>query len=423
MARVIGKLTALGVTQAKKRGYYSDGGGLFLQVGATGSKSWVFRFREAGRLHEMGLGPTHTVTLAEARQKALESRKLRLEGHDPIAERRTRRTVAKLEAAKAITFRECADAYIAAHKAGWRNAKHAAQWSSTLATYAHSKIGDLPVQAIDVGLVMAVVEPIWSAKPETASRLRGRIESVLDWASARGYRTGDNPARWRGHLDNLLPPRSKVKTVEHHPALPYRQIADFMAEIRQVDGVAARALEFTILTAARTAEVTGAKWDEFSIADAIWTVPAERMKAGREHRVPLSKSALAVLEKMEQIRLSDFVFPGGKPTRPISNMAMLMLLRRLNRRDLTIHGFRSTFRDWAAEHTNFPAEVAEMALAHSVSNQVEAAYRRGDLFDKRRQLAEDWAAFCQATSESAKIGVSKTAPKIGIAKTAAERET
>jgi integrase len=313
MARVIGKLTALGVTQAKKRGYYSDGGGLFLQVGATGAKSWVFRFRQAGRLHEMGLGPTHTVTLAEARQKALESRKLRLEGHDPIAERRTRRTVAKLEAAKAITFRECADAYIAAHKAGWRNAKHAAQWSSTLATYAHSKIGDLPVQAIDVGLVMAVVEPIWSAKPETASRLRGRIESVLDWASARGYRTGDNPARWRGHLDNLLPPRSKVKTVEHHPALPYRQIADFMAEIRQVDGVAARALEFTILTAARTAEVTEAQWDEFRIADAIWTVPAERMKAGREHRVPLSKSALAVLEKMEQIRLSDFVFPGGKP--------------------------------------------------------------------------------------------------------------
>jgi integrase len=394
MARVIGKLTALGVTQAKKRGYYSDGGGLFLQVGATGAKSWVFRFRQAGRLHEMGLGPTHTVTLAEARQKALESRKLRLEGHDPIAERRTRRTVAKLEAAKAITFRECADAYIAAHKAGWRNAKHAAQWSSTLATYAHAKIGDLPVQAIDVGLVMAVVEPIWSAKPETASRLRGRIESVLDWASARGYRAGDNPARWRGHLDNLLPPRSKVKTVEHHPALPYREIADFVADLRQVAGVATRALEFTILTAARTGEVIGAKWDEFALADAIWTVPAERMKAGREHRVPLSEPALALIELMGQMRLSDFVFPGGKSNRPISNMSMLMLLRRLNRRDLTIHGFRSSFRDWVAEQTNYPSEVAEMALAHSVSSQVEAAYRRGDLFDKRRQLAEDWATFC-----------------------------
>lgn len=394
MARAIGKLTALGVTQAEKRGYYSDGGGLFLQVSASGSKSWVFRFREASRLHEMGLGPTHTVALAEARQKALECRKLRLEGHDPIAERRAKRTAARLEAAKGITFRECADAYIAAHKAGWRNAKHAAQWPSTLATYAHPKIGDLPVQAIDVGLVMSVVEPIWSIKPETASRLRGRIESVLDWASARGYRTGDNPARWRGHLDNLLPPRSKVKTVEHHPALPYREMADFMAEIRKVDGVAARALEFTILTAARTAEVTRARWEEFSIAEKLWIVPGERMKAGREHRVPLSSAALGLLYKMAAVRNSDFVFTGGKDNQPISNMAMLMLLRRLGRSHLTVHGFRSSFRDWTAEQTSVPAEVAEMALAHAVSNQVEAAYRRGDLFDKRRQLAEAWATFC-----------------------------
>ncbi|MGE5272006.1 MAG: tyrosine-type recombinase/integrase [Thiohalocapsa sp.] len=398
MARTIGKLTALGVTQAKKRGYYSDGGGLFLQVSASGSKSWVFRFREAGRLHEMGLGPTHTVTLAEARQKALDCRKLRLEGHDPIAERRAKRMAARLEAAKGITFQECASAYIAAHKAGWRNAKHAAQWPFTLATYAYPKIGVLPVQAVDVGLVLAVVEPIWSAKPETASRLRGRIESVLDWASARGYRTGENPARWRGHLDNLLPPRSKVKTVEHHAALPYREVADFMAEIRQVDGVAARALEFTILTAARTGEVIGANWDEFDLAEAIWLVPAERMKAGKEHRVPLSAAAIGVLKRLGKIRQSDFVFPGGKPTQPISNMAMLMLLRRLGCSHLTVHGFRSSFRDWAAEQTSFPAEVAEMALAHSVSNQVEAAYRRGDLFDKRRQLAEDWAAFCHGNN-------------------------
>jgi integrase len=362
MARAIGKLTALSVTQAKKRGYYSDGGGLFLQVSASGSKSWVFRFREAGRLHEMGLGPTHTVNLAEARQKALECRKLRLEGHDPIQVRQKQRVAVTLEAAKAMTFRECADAYIGAHRAGWRNAKHAAQWTSTLATYAHPKIGNLSVQAIDVALVMAVVEPIWSTKPETASRLRGRVESVLDWASARGYRTGDNPARWRGHLDNLLPPRSKVKTVEHHSALPYREIAELMVEISQLDGVAARALEFTILTAARTGEVVGATWAEFVLADAIWVVPAERMKAAKEHRVPLSKPALAIVERMGHMRLSDFVFPGGRPTRPISNMAMLMLLRRLKRHDLTIHGFRSSFRDWVAEETNYPTEVAEMAL-------------------------------------------------------------
>lgn len=394
--RVIGKLTALSVSRAKGRGHYSDGGGLFLQVSASGSKSWVFRFREQGRLREMGLGPTHTISLAEARQKALECRKLRLEGQDPIAERNAKRKAGRLSAANAMTFRQCAEAYIAAHAAGWRNAKHAAQWSATLAAYVYPTFGELPVQDVDVGFVTRVLEPIWSTKPETASRVRGRVENVLDWATARGHRIGENPARWRGYLENLLPRRSKVKTVAHHPALPYQHIADFMAEIRQVDGVAVRALEFTILTAARTGEVIGSKWDEVSIADAIWTVPAERMKAGKEHRVPLSTAAVAVLEQLGKIRQSDFVFPGGKSTQPISNMAMLMLLRRLGRSHLTVHGFRSSFRDWAAEQTSFPAEVAEMALAHSVSNQVEAAYRRGDLFDKRRQLAEDWAAYCHA---------------------------
>lgn len=394
MARVIGKLTALGVNQAKKRGYYSDGGGLFLQVGASGSKSWVFRFRAAGRLREMGLGPSHTVTLAEARQKALECRKLRLDGRDPIQVRRTERVAANLEASKAITFRQCADAYIRAQKAGWRNAKHAAQWSSTLATYVYPKLGELPAQAIDVGLVMTVLEPIWAAKPETASRLRGRIESVLDWASAHGYRDGENPARWRGHLENLLPRRLKIKTVAHHPALPYRDIAEFMAKIHKVDGIAARALEFTILTAARTGEAIGARWDEFALADAVWVIPASRMKAAKEHRVPLSGPALTIVENMRQTGDSEYVFPGTAGTRPISNMAMLMLLRRLNRPDLTVHGFRSTFRDWAAEQTNYPAEVAEMALAHTLGNQVEAAYRRGDLFDKRRQLAEEWGTYC-----------------------------
>jgi integrase len=397
-ARVIGKLTALSVSQAKRRGYYGDGGGLFLQVSFSGSKSWVFRFRDGGRLREMGLGPTHTITLAEARQRALECRRLRLDGGDPIELRHAKRLAAKLDAAKVMTFRQCAEAYIDAHKAGWRNAKHAAQWLATLTAYVYPVFGALPVQAVDVALVMKVLEPIWSVKPETASRVRGRIESVLDWATARGYRTGENPARWRGHLENLLPKRSMVRRVEHHAALPYPEIGAFMGELRQQEGIAARALEFAILTAARTGEVIGARWSEFSIPHELWTVPAARMKAGKEHRVPLSGTALALIEKMAEIRQSDFVFPGGKAGRPISNMAMLMLLRRQGRHDLTAHGFRSTFRDWAAEQTNFPSEVAEMALAHSVSNQVEAAYRRGDLFQKRRELSEAWATFCTANT-------------------------
>jgi integrase len=403
VARTIGKLTALAITQAKRRGYYGDGGGLFLQVSASATKSWVFRFKEGGRLREMGLGPTHTVSLAEARQKALECRKARLEGLDPIQARRGKRIQAKLDVAKAMTFAACAERYIASHKAGWRNPKHAAQWPATLGTYVYPVFGSLPVQAVDVGLVMKAIEPIWTAKPETASRVRGRIESVLDWATARGYRQGENPARWRGHLENLLPKKSKVRRVEHHSALPYAEIAAFTAELRQQEGVAARALEFAILTAARTGEVIGAKWDEIDLGEPLWAVPAERMKAGKEHRVPLSDAAIAILEGMRKIRQGDHIFPGGKAGRPISNMAMLMLLRRMGRGDLTAHGFRSSFRDWAAERTTFPAEVAEMALAHAVSDKVEAAYRRGDLFQKRRQLSDAWAKFCAAAPAAGQV--------------------
>jgi len=399
MARTIGKLTALAVTQAKRRGYYGDGGGLFLQVSASEAKSWVFRFKEAGKLHEMGLGATHTVSLAEARQKALECRKERLDGLDPIEIRRGKRIQAKLDAAKAMTFAACAERYIASHKAGWRNPKHAAQWPATLGTYVYPVFGSLPVQAVDVGLVMKVIEPIWAIKPETASRVRGRIESVLDWATARGYRQGENPARWRGHLENLLPKKTKVRRVEHHAALPYVEIGVFMIELRQQEGVAARALEFAILTAARTGEVIGAKWDEIDLDERLWAVPAERMKAGKEHRVPLSDAALTILEDLGKIRHGGFVFPGGRAGRPISNMAMMMTLRRMGRGELTVHGFRSSFRDWAAERTGFPAEVAEMALAHTVSDKVEAAYRRGDLFQKRRELAEAWAKFCAAAGK------------------------
>jgi integrase len=263
--------------------------------------------------------------------------------------------------------------------------------------------GSLPVQAIDVGLVMKVLEPIWSTKPETAGRVRGRIESVLDWASARGYRQGENPARWRGHIENLLPKKGMVRRVEHHAALPYTEIGTFIAELRKQEGVAAQALEFTILTAARTGEVIGAKWDEFDLGERLWTVPGERMKAGKEHRVPLSDAALAIVEKMAEIRQSEFVFPGGRANRPLSNMAFFMLLRRMGCGDLTAHGFRSSFRDWAAERTAFPAEVADMALAHVVSDKVKAAYRRGDLFQKRRQLSDAWAKFCATPPSGSKV--------------------
>ncbi len=399
--RQIGKLSTVQVRQAKQRGLYGDGGGLFLQVSEGGTKSWVFRFKEAGRLRVMGLGPLHTISLAEARDKALACRKARLDGVDPIEERRAARAAVRLEAAKAVTFKEAAERYIEAQRGGWRNPKHAAQWPATLATYVYPVFGALPVQAIDVALVMKALEPIWYDKTETASRVRGRIESVLDWATARELRRGENPARWRGHLENLLPQRSKVQRVEHHAALAYDEIGAFMAELRQQQSVAARALEFAILTAARTGEVIGARWDEINTTERLWTVPAERMKADREHRVPLSDAAMAIIEQMAAGRSGEVVFPGGKVGRPLSNMALLMLLRRMageEKRwgDLTAHGFRSSFRDWAAERTNFPAEVAEMALAHSVSDKVEAAYRRGDLFQKRRQLAEAWAAFCDA---------------------------
>src|SRR5271170_5553080 len=394
MARTIGKLTALAITQAKRRGYYGDGGGLLLQVSAGGAKSWVFRFKEGGKLREMGLGPTHTVSLAEARLKALECRKARLDGRDPIEARKAGRMAAKLDAAKTMTFRDCAERYITAHKAAWKNDKHAAQWPATLITYVHPSFGSLAVQTIDVGLVVKVLEPIWTEKPETASRVRGRIEAILDWATARGYRQGENPARWRGHIENLLPKISKVRRVEHHAALPYPETAAFMVELRQQDGVAARALEFAILTAARTGEVIGGRWDEIDFAERLWTVPAERMKAGKEHRVPLSDAAMTILQTLRETREGDFIFPGNWAGRPISNMAMLMLLRRMGRSDLTAHGFRSSFRDWAAECTTFPAEVAEMALAHVVGDKVEAAYRRGDLFQKRREIMDAWSKSC-----------------------------
>jgi integrase len=408
MARAIGRLTALKIEKAKEPGMYADGGGLYLRVTPEGARNWVLRFMLDRRPRWMGLGPLKLYGLAEARAKALDARRKRHEGIDPIDARRVERARKQLDAAKAITFKQCAEAYINAHRAGWRNDKHAAQWPATLEKYAYPVLGALPVQAVDTGLVLKVLEPIWTEKPETASRLRGRIESTLDFAKVRGYRDGENPARWRGHLAKLLPARSKVREVEHHAALPYAELPAFLVSLREQEGIAARALEFLILTATRTGEVIGARWNEIDLLGKTWTVPAERMKAHREQRVPLSTRTLAILQDMHGLRSGDdpkaFVFPGAKSGKPLSNMAFLMLLRRMGRGDLTAHGFRSTFRDWAAERTNFPSEVAEMALAHVVGNKVEAAYRRGDLFEKRRRLMGAWADFLsKAPADSAKV--------------------
>ena len=383
---------------------YPDGGGLYLQIAAGGARSWVYRYMLNGAARYMGLGPLHTVTLAQARVKALEARRLRQEGLDPIEARNVELGKVRLEAAKAITFRDATERYIESKKAEWRNAKHAKQWKSTLETYAYPIIGSVPVQDVDIGLVMKVLEPIWRTKTETASRVRGRIESILDWARVLGYRQGENPARWRGHLENTLPKRSKVQKVIHHPALPYDEIGAFMETLRQQKGISASALEFLILTATRTSETVGARWSEIEFNKKTWTIPGDRIKAGKEHRVPLSAAALAILKKMQSISRDDFVFPGGKPKKPLSNMALLALLKRIGRSDLTAHGFRSTFRDWAAERTNHPREVAEMALAHSLGDKVEAAYRRGDLFEKRRHLMNDWAVFCSKVRATDKRG-------------------
>lgn len=405
MVRQIGRLKALTVSRAKEKGLYADGGGLYLQLSAAGSKSWIFRYRMNGRKtpRDMGLGSLDTVTLAEARDKATEARKSILDGKDPIEARKAGRRSEALAAASALTFKDCSEKYIAAHKAGWRNEKHGDQWASTLERYAYPFFGKLPVSAIDTALVLKAIEPIWTTKTETASRVRGRVESILDWATARGYRTGDNPARWRGHLENLLAARNKVQKVKHHEALPYAEIGKFMEALRQQGGVAAKALDWLILTATRTSETIGAKWDEIDFEEKTWTIPENRIKGGKEHRVPLSPDAMKIAKAMHKVTDGDYVFPGGKVAKPLSTNALLALLKRMGRSGLTAHGFRSTFRDWAAEQTNYAREVAEMALAHTVSDKVEAAYRRGDLFTKRKRLMGAWAKYCGEVRKSAKV--------------------
>jgi integrase len=349
----------------------------------------------------MGLGSLNSVGLPEARQSAETQRGLLAQGLDPIAVREEEIARKAAEAAKAITFGQCAKTYVESHKAGWRNSKHADQWTYTLETYAGPIIGALSVHEVDTGLVLKVLEPIWSAKPETASRLRGRIENVLDWARVRGYRQGENPARWRGHLSQLLPALAKKGRVIHHAAMPFSEIGAFMVKLREIPGVVSRCLEFTILTAVRTTEGIKAKPDELDLSQATWTIPASRMKAGKEHRVPLSPRAVAIAREMAELN-GDYVFASAKRDRHISNMAMLQLLERM-KVEVTVHGFRSTFRDWAAERTSFPHEVCEMALAHTIPNAAEAAYRRGDLFEKRRKLMEAWAEYIDVPQQTGAV--------------------
>nr|WP_295977048.1 site-specific integrase [uncultured Agrobacterium sp.] len=398
MASVVNKLSAAGVAKEHAPGLYGDGGGLYLQVAKGGSKSWIFRFMIAGKPRYMGLGSIDAFSLREARERAKEARKLVADGIDPIEVRRERIAAARADDAKLVSFSEAAERYVKAHAAGWKNLKHADQWRNTLATYADPVIGSLSVAKVDTAHIMQIIEPIWAEKTETASRVRGRIESVLDWATARRYRSGENPARWRGHLDKLLPARSRVAKVRHHPAMLYTDLPAFMERLWELDSISANALEFTILTAVRTSEAIGATETEFDLLSKVWTIPAERMKANRPHRVPLSDRVLEILKTTPREANSPYVFPGAKRGKPLSNMAMLELLQGMEGTEgLTVHGFRSTFRDWAAERSSFPREIAEAALAHVVKDKTEAAYQRGDLLEKRRKLMAAWAGYANTS--------------------------
>jgi integrase len=406
------KLTAVKITRLTKPGRYGDGGGLYLRVAAyrrrngepARSKNWIFRYRYAGRTRWMGLGAIHALSLAQARVLARDYRVLLVQGIDPIEARLARRRGVKLEAARTITFRQCAERYITAHRAGWRSAAHAAQWPATLSAYVYPTIGELPVGSIDTALVMQCLEPLWHRAPATAMRVRGRIEVILDWAKARDFRSGENPARWRGHLANLLPAHHKLQRHNHQPALPYAEAPTFMAELRRRDDIAARALEFAILTAARRNEIIGARWSEVDLNAKLWAVPAERMKSGRGHVAPLSDRAVEVLQSLDRVHGCDFAFPGAKLGRPIGTDTLMRLLREL-RPGVTMHGFRSTFRDWAGDCTHHQRDVVEAALAHRIENAVEAAYRRSTALEKRARLMADWSRFLAqpATMEGDKV--------------------
>jgi integrase len=392
MGRSIHRLSALDLKR-RQPGMYADGGGLVLQAtaGTDGQirRSWIFRYMIAGRSRYMGLGSIHTVSLAEAREAALQARKLLLAGTDPIEHRDSHHTERAAAAARSMTFDECVAAYVAAHRDAWRNEKHAKQWDQPLRRSISPVIGKFPVAEIDTAVIVKAIRPMWDKTPVTASRVRGRIEAILDWATVSKFRQGENPARWDGHLEHLLPAARKVAPIRHHAAMPYSDVPAFMVKLRATESTVARALEFLILTATRSGEARGATWDEIKLAEKVWTIPGARMKAGREHRVPLSPRALQIIGKGGK----GAVFPGrGGGT--VSEGGVKYLMQQLGADAYTAHGFRSAFRDWAGNQTNFARDVAEAALAHRVGNEVELAYRRGDALEKRRRLMDAWAAYC-----------------------------
>jgi len=382
---------------------YADGGSLYLRIAPGGSKQYVFRYIRDGRLHDMGIGPTHTLTLVEARERATEARKLLLDGIDPLQAKRARFAALRAADASAVTFRQCAEDFIKANEVKWTNAQHRREWSWSLRKYVYPILGSMPVAAIDTPLVLRVLKPIWEKTPESASRIRGRIENVLGWATVHHYRSGDNPARWNGLLEHALP--SVVKG-DHHAALPYAKVPAFLAKLRQQTGVTAKCLEYIVLTAVRLGEAQKATWSEIDLDNRVWVIASARMKSGKEHRVPLSPAALAILKDMHEVRHSDYIFPGSRQGYAMGKNQPGKLMKKLmGDAEMTVHGFRSSFRDWAAERTNFPREVAEMALAHAIPSAVEAAYRRGDLFEKRRRLMDAWAAYCAKvdTADAGKV--------------------
>lgn len=397
MAKAKG-LTQIGVQRLKEAGLHCDGLGLYLEVQKTGSKSWALRYMLNGRARHMGLGGYPEITLAAAREKAAAYRAVIKSGIDPLEGKHELKAKNRADAAKRITFKEAASQYIESHKAGWKNEKHIQQWQNTLRDYAEPIIGNLDVSKVEVAHILQILQKdsLWTTKTESATRLRGRLEKILDWATVRGFRTAANPARWKGNLEALLPAPAKVQKRSNFPAMPYKQMAAFMGKLQAVGGTAARAVEFAILTAARSGEVRGLCWDEVNLKEKVWVVPAERMKMNKEHRVPLSDAAVKVLQTMHP-QDSGLVFQGrikDKEPQPLSDMALTAVLRRMDYKTETMHGFRSSFRDWGAELTDYPSEVLEMALAHKVANSVEAAYRRGDLLEKRKSLMADWAKFC-----------------------------
>jgi len=395
------RLTAKFVERVTVPGNYADGGGLYLQVqerrdGST-ARSWVVRYRsQTGRMREMGLGAFELVPLADARTRALAARQKAANGCDPIDERHELRAKLRTDESQRMTFEACAKIYIDAHKGAWKNEAHREQWAATLKTYAYPVFGDRPVGEIDQAGVFKVLDPIWSTKTETASRLRGRIEAILDWAKVRGYREGENPARWKGHMAKAFPARTKIQPIQHHPALPYKELPDFMARLLAIESIGAKAFAFCILNVTRTSETILAERAEFKVDERVWVIPPERMKARKEHRIPLADASMTMFKAVSKLSDPDFryLFESTKRAgEPLSNMTFLTMLKRMERQDLTAHGFRSTFRDWAAETTFYPREVAELALAHAIGDKVEAAYRRGDLLEKRRSLMNDWATF------------------------------